>query len=101
MSECYEPQSNKFQRKKIHTDIVHLLRTSAMDLDAFSPINPVNPAACQNHQSPTYCVRGIDGSLPGCIGENWRSLAPIIPQISKQLHVDEMSFTCHLLFDIT
>ncbi|KAF4099281.1 hypothetical protein G5714_019407 [Onychostoma macrolepis] len=24
-----------------------------------------------------------------CKGENWRSLAPIIPQISKQLHVDE------------
>lgn len=60
-----------------------------MDLDAFSPINPVNPAARQIHQSPTYCVRGIDGSLPGCIGENWRSLAPIIPQISKQLQVDE------------
>ncbi|KAK2883646.1 hypothetical protein Q8A67_017283 [Cirrhinus molitorella] len=54
-------------------------------------MNPVtaDPAAHQVHQSPTYCVRGIDGSLPGCKGENWGSLAPIIPQISKQLHVDE------------
>ncbi|KAL1254462.1 hypothetical protein QQF64_016691 [Cirrhinus molitorella] len=63
----------------------------ATDLDTFSLMNPVtaDPAAHQVHQSPTYCVRGIDGSLPGCKGENWGSLAPIIPQISKQLHVDE------------
>lgn len=53
----------------------------ATDLVTFFLMNPVNadPAARHVHQSPTYCVRGIDGSLPGCKGENWRSLAPITP----------------------
>jgi len=80
MFECYEPQSNRFKRKKTHTDVVHLFRMCPTDLDAYSLINSViaDPAARQIHQSPTYCVRGIDGSLPGCKGENWRSLAPII-----------------------
>lgn len=45
----------------------------ATDLDAYSLINPVtaDPAARRIHQSPTYCVRGIDGSLPTC---KWREL---------------------------
>ncbi len=73
---CLGPQS--FQRKKIHTDVVHLLR------DRLSYVLSDESCECGSrrrhvHQSPTYCVRGIDGSLQGCKGENWRSLAPIIP----------------------
>lgn len=69
----------------------------ATDLDRFSLMNPVtvDPAACRVHQSPVYYVRGIDGLLPGCKAENWRSLAPIIPHILKQLHVDEWVPTSH------
>lgn len=45
-----------------------LFISCATDLDTFFLMNPVtaDPAALRVHQSPTYCVRGIDGSLPGC-----------------------------------